>query len=249
MPVPFLSPDACHACKGEDLQCDRSFPLCINCHRNSKPCTYDPFTIDPTQLGVWPGPSPIPLAVPGPSGGSNVATGGLQAPTYLPYYDMSWMNHVDPQQGQQQHQQQQHFLAALLAMQQQQQQVQQQQTIPGKPPALQGPPPMAFAPQMFDPAWVAALAHAQAFAFSQGHMAQVGQQGSATETTNATTAVTPGVAEEPPQSEDGEEPEEEGDPDAEMVETPEQNVEDAEGENEDEDMDSGMDMVDFTQHP
>ncbi|KAG8985944.1 hypothetical protein FRB94_004798 [Tulasnella sp. JGI-2019a] len=197
MPVPFLSPEACHSCRGENLPCDRVFPLCVNCHKNSKPCAYDPFTIDPTQLGVWPGPSPIPLAVPppvaGPSSTNNTPSAAGDPipppPGYLSYYDMSWMTqwadaHAHGAQGQPQ----QHPLAAMYASAVQQHlppppQASGSVTGPdGKSVQAAGPgpvptgmmmqqPPQFIHPHMLDPAWAAALA-AQAFSFGQAQLSQ-----------------------------------------------------------------------------
>ncbi|KAG8855594.1 hypothetical protein FRB96_006788 [Tulasnella sp. 330] len=272
MPVPFLSPEACHACRGENLPCDRVFPLCVNCHKNSKPCSYDPFTIDPTQLGVWPGPSPIPLAVPpaGSAAGSssaNTPTGGIPpSPGYMSYYDISWMTQWADAHA---HAQGQHPLAAMYASAAQQHPPPQPQASgsgsgpDGKAIVAPGPtmmmqPPQFIHPHMLDPTWAAALAQAQAFSFGQGHLPQppspvqpslipVGEAAAASGATTTSRAV--------------EQEDDQGENDGEVVEVAdhdhlqeeegseqEQNVEDAEGENEDEDMDLGMDMVDLTQH-
>ncbi|KAG9015602.1 hypothetical protein FRB90_004780 [Tulasnella sp. 427] len=98
MPLPFLSPLPCHFCRGQDLPCDRNFPGCSNCHRKAQPCTYDPFTPDTSQLGIWPAavtlpgaPMPFPLTPGAQVTNPSLAAQQAAMAAALPYLNVAWL--------------------------------------------------------------------------------------------------------------------------------------------------------------
>lgn len=98
MPMPFLSPLPCHFCRSQDLPCDRNFPGCSHCHRRAQPCTYDPFTPDISQVGIWPAAMSLPggsmpfTTMPGAQV-TNPSAAAQQAAmaAALPYFNVAWL--------------------------------------------------------------------------------------------------------------------------------------------------------------
>ncbi|KAG8933417.1 hypothetical protein FRC02_011876 [Tulasnella sp. 418] len=123
--MPMFQNIPCHHCKDHNVNCDRTFPTCLNCHQRAVACTYDApeasqSTINPAALHPLLLQSSLLRTSIAQSAQSKIAqnpvlsglnpslasilaaqqVAAFAAVGQLPYYDLSWLTHLTELQAQ-----------------------------------------------------------------------------------------------------------------------------------------------------